>query len=98
VHTVPQLLGYFLFAGVPSVPHGHWPLVVDIAGHLDTKLAAIACYASQFPPEKAHVYPRVRAMAETVGLMAACAAGELLAGSRMPVTAEPLRMLFPPVG
>jgi hypothetical protein len=30
--------------------------------------------------------------------MAACAAGELLAGSRMPVTAEPLRMLFPPVG
>jgi bacillithiol biosynthesis deacetylase BshB1 len=98
VHTVPQLLGYFLFAGVPSVPHGHWPLVVDIAGHLETKLAAIGCYESQFPPEKAHVYPRVRAMAETVGLMAACAAGELLAGSRMPVTAEPLRMLFPPVG
>jgi LmbE family N-acetylglucosaminyl deacetylase len=90
------LLGYFLFAGVPSVPHGHWPLVVNIAGHLDTKLAAIACYQSQFPPEKAHVYPRVRAMAETVGLMAGCTAGELLAGSRMPCTAEPLRTLFPP--
>lgn len=97
VHTVPQLLGYFLFAGVPSVPHGHWPLVVDIAGHLDTKLAAIACYQSQFPAEKAHVYPRVRAMAETVGLMAGCGAGELLAGSRMPSTAEPMRTLFPPV-
>jgi hypothetical protein len=37
-------------------------------------------------------------MAETVGLMAGCAAGELLAGSRMPFTAEPLRTLFPPVG
>ena len=98
VHTVPQLLGYFLFAGVPQVPHGHWPLVVDIAGHLETKLAAIGCYQSQFPPEKAHVYQRVRAMAETVGLMAGCAAGELLAGSRMPFTAEPLRTLFPPVG
>jgi bacillithiol biosynthesis deacetylase BshB1 len=96
VHTVPQLLGYFLFAGVPQVPHGHWPLVVDIAGHLETKLAAIGCYKSQFPPEKAHVYPRVRAMAETVGLMAGCAAGELLAGSRMPFTSEPLRTLFPP--
>jgi N-acetylglucosamine malate deacetylase 1 len=70
--------------------------VVDIAGHRETKLAAIGCYRSQFPPEKAHVYPRVRALAETVGLMAGCAAGELLAGPLMPVTTEPLRTLFPP--
>ena len=96
VHTVPQLLGYFLFAGLPQVPHGHWPLVVDIAGQLEAKLEAIRCYASQFPPEKAHVYPRVRAMAETVGMMGGCAAGELLAGSRLPCTSEPLRLLFPP--
>jgi bacillithiol biosynthesis deacetylase BshB1 len=96
VHTVPQFLGYFLFAGVPSVPTGQFPLVVDIAGHLDTKLAAIACYASQFPPEKAHVYPRVRAMAETLGTMAGCGAGELFSSVRMPCTTEPLRMLCPP--
>ena len=70
--------------------------MVDIAGHLETKLAAIGCYQSQFPPEKAQVYSRVRALAETVGLMAGCAAGELLAGPRLPVKAEPLRMLFPP--
>jgi bacillithiol biosynthesis deacetylase BshB1 len=95
VHTVPQLWTYFLFAGVPGVPHGHWPLVVDIAAHLETKLAAIGCYRSQFPPEKAHVFPRVRSMAETVGMMAGCAAGELLAGSRMPLTTDPLGMLFP---
>ena len=74
---------------------GHWPLVVDIAAHLETKLAAIGCYRSQFPPEKAHVFPRVRSMAETVGMMAGCAAGELLAGSRMPLTTDPLGMLFP---
>jgi LmbE family N-acetylglucosaminyl deacetylase len=80
---------------VPSVPPGQFPLVVDIAGHLDTKLAAIACYASQFPPEKAHVFPRVRAMAETLGTMAGCTAGELLASVRMPCTTEPLRLLFP---
>ncbi len=96
VHTVPHLLTYFLFAGVPSVPHGHFPVVVDIAAHLETKLAAIGCYRSQFPPEKAHVFSRVRAMAETAGIMAGCAAGEVLAGSRMPCTTEPLRMLFPP--
>jgi len=95
VHTVPHLLGYFLFAGVPTVPTGHWPLVVDIAGHLETKLQAIGCYASQFPPEKAHVYPRVRAMAETAGVMAGCDAGEVLASSRMPCTGDPLGMLFP---
>jgi bacillithiol biosynthesis deacetylase BshB1 len=95
VHTVPHLLGYFLFAGVPAMPPGHWPLVVDIAGCLDTKLEAIGCYKSQFPPEKAHVFPRVRAMAETVGIMAGCAAGELLASSRMPCTSDPLGMLFP---
>jgi len=95
VHTVPQLLCYFLFAGVPSVPPGHWPLVVDIAGQLDAKLEAIGCYRSQFPPEKAFIYPRVRAMAETVGLMAGCAAGELLASSRMPLTTNPMQTLFP---
>jgi LmbE family N-acetylglucosaminyl deacetylase len=93
---VPQFLTYFLFAGVPSVPHGHWPLVVDIAGHLETKLAAIACYKSQFPAEKAHVFPRVRAMAETVGTMAGCAAGEVLASSRMPCTSDLLGLLCPP--
>ena len=96
VHAVPQFLTYFLFAGVPTVPHGHWPLVVDISGHLEAKLAAIACYASQFPPEKAHVFARVRAMAATAGAMAGCTAGEVLASARMPCTGEPLRMLFPP--
>jgi len=95
VHTVPQFLTYFLFAGLPQVPHGHWPLVVDIHGHLETKLEAIACYASQFPPEKAHIYPRVRSMAETVGMMAGCGAGELLAGSRLPCTTDLVGMLFP---
>ncbi len=97
VHTVPHLLTYFLFAGVPQVPNGHYPLVVDIAGHLVTKLEAIACYKSQFPPEKAHVFPRVQAIADTVGIMAGCAAGELLASTRIPLTTEPMRMLFPPV-
>jgi len=95
VHTVPQLLGYFLLPGVPSVPHGQWPLVVDIAGHLERKLEAIGCYASQFPPEKAHVFDRVRSLAETTGMMAGCAAGELLASQRVPCTTDLLGMLFP---
>ena len=95
MHTVPQLFSYFLFAGVPTVPPGQWPLVVDIAGHLETKLAAIGCYKSQFPPEKAHVFSRVRAMAETAGMMAGCGAGEMLVSNRMPCATDPLRFLFP---
>jgi LmbE family N-acetylglucosaminyl deacetylase len=63
---------------------------------MDTKLEAIACYKSQFPAEKAHVFPRVRAMAETVGTMAGCAAGEVLASSRMPCTSDLLGLLYPP--
>jgi N-acetylglucosamine malate deacetylase 1 len=95
VHTVPHFLTYFLFAGVPSVPHGHFSIVIDIAGHVETKLEAIGCYRSQFPPEKAHVFSRVRAMAETAGIMAGCAAGEVLASSRMPCASDPMRLLFP---
>ena len=98
VHTVPQFLTYFLFAGVPQVPHGHWPLAVDIAAHVDAKIEAIACYRSQFPAEKAHVFSRVRSMAETVGIMSGCAAAELLASSRLPLTTEPVRMLLPAAG
>jgi bacillithiol biosynthesis deacetylase BshB1 len=95
VHTVPNLLVYFLFAGVADLPTSHWPLVVDITGQLDRKLDAIACYQSQFPQEKAHIFPRVRSLAQTVGLMGGCEAGELLAGSRIPCTTDLARLLFP---
>jgi bacillithiol biosynthesis deacetylase BshB1 len=94
VHTVPNLLSYFLFAGIASLPHGQFPLVVDIGSHLETKLEAVRCYRSQFPPEKAQVFARVRAVAETAGLMGGCETGELLASNRMPCTADPLRLLF----
>ena len=95
VHTVPAFLTYFLMTGMPDVPPGHWPLVVGIAGQLEAKMEAIACYSSQFPPEKAHIYSRVRAIAATVGMMGGCDAGELLASTRIPCTTEPLRLLFP---
>lgn len=83
-HTVPSLMGYHLLAGVPTAPPGQWPLVVDIGGFLETKVEAIACYRSQFPPHKAHVLARVRAIAETVGVMAGCSVGELLVSPRLP--------------
>ena len=95
VHTVPNFFTYFLFAGLPQVPHGHWPLVVNISSQLECKLEAIACYKSQFPAEKAHVFPRVRAMAATVGMMGGCEAGEVLASSRIPCTGDLMGLMVP---
>jgi N-acetylglucosamine malate deacetylase 1 len=95
VHTVPNLLTYFLFAGLPQVPHGHWPLVVNISSQLECKLESIACYKSQFPPEKAHIFSRVRALAATVGMMGGCEAGEVLASSRIPCTGDLMGLMVP---
>ena len=95
VHTVPNLLTYFLFAGLPQVPHGHWPLVVNISSQLECKLEAIGCYKSQFPPEKAQVFSRVRALAATAGMMGGCEAGEVLASSRIPCTGDLMQMMVP---
>jgi LmbE family N-acetylglucosaminyl deacetylase len=95
VHTVPALLSYFLVPGLPSVSPGQWLLGVDISGHLAQKVAAIACYRSQFPPEKEHVFARVRSTAEVVGAMSGCAAGEVLASTRLPCTGNLMQMLFP---
>ena len=78
-----------------DVPHGHYPLVVDITAQLEQKMAAIRCYASQFPAEKAHVFDRVRTIAEHTGMLAGCGAGELFASVRMPCTGNLLGMLVP---
>lgn len=95
VHTVPALASYFLPTGVTDVPPGTYPLVVDITSTLEQKMAAIRCYASQFPPEKAHVFDRVRTIAEHTGLLAGCGAGELFASVRMPCTGNLLGLLVP---
>ena len=53
--------------------------MVDIGDVLEKKMAAIACYASQFPPVKA---PHLDAFAPTPvqqGTAAGFAAGEILA-------------------
>lgn len=95
VHTVPALANYFLPTGVTDVPPGYWPLVVDITDQLEQKLAAVQCYASQFPPSKAHVFERVRTIAAHTGMLAGCQAGELFASLRMPCTRDLLGMLVP---
>jgi LmbE family N-acetylglucosaminyl deacetylase len=53
-------------------------IVVDISETLDTKLAAIGCYRTQFPPEKLRYLDLFRAFAVQQGMAAGFAAGEPL--------------------
>ena len=81
-HKIAKQL-YFRLAFEPSVLQG-FPshITADITETLDTKIESIACYQTQFPPEKAHVFERVRAAAINNGLAAGFAAGEVFVSAR----------------
>ncbi|MDZ7620508.1 MAG: PIG-L family deacetylase [Patescibacteria group bacterium] len=76
VHTIQRHLEYFLAFRSLTPPAEH-PLIVDIADSLDAKLAAIACYRSQFPTPQA-VLDRFRVFAQQQGMAAGFQAGEVL--------------------
>ncbi|MEN0110653.1 MAG: PIG-L family deacetylase [Planctomycetota bacterium] len=81
-HTIPRQLYYYLqFHSLEGPPSGG-DFVVNISATLETKLASIRCYATQFPPEKQSIFPRVTAMAQACGAAAGFAAGERLASPR----------------
>jgi bacillithiol biosynthesis deacetylase BshB1 len=94
VHTIPAQLYYSLsFMSLGPLPAaGH--LVVDISDELETKLAAVRCYRTQFPPAKEHVFDRIRALSQVHGLAAGYRAGELFASPRMLGTQNLMQWLF----
>lgn len=94
VHTITTQL-YFRLAFEPLVVEGlSNQFTVDISETLDTKLAAIRCYGSQFPAEKAHVFERVRGSALVTGAACGFAAGELFVNVRPLGTKNLMRFLF----
>src|SRR5688500_3733096 len=82
VHTIITQL-YFRLAFEPQTLNG-FPshFTVDIGDTLDTKLAAIACYETQFPPAKAHVFDRVKGAALIAGAASGFKAGETFVSVR----------------
>jgi len=82
VHKITTQL-YFRLAFEPATLQG-FPshITADISETLETKLESIRCYQTQFPPEKAHVFERVRAAAVTNGLASGFAAGEVFVSAR----------------
>jgi bacillithiol biosynthesis deacetylase BshB1 len=96
VHTITAQLYYTLAFGslTPLPAAGH--VVVDIGAELETKLDAIRCYQTQFPPAKHHVFDRIRGFNQQQGMAAGFAAGELLASPRTFGTRDLMQFLFSP--
>jgi N-acetylglucosamine malate deacetylase 1 len=93
-HAIRGQLYYTLTPGRLEPPPGPGQLVVDISDTLQTKLDAIRCYASQFPPEKQHIFPRIESAARYLGQAAGYEAGELLASPRPIGTGDLMGTIF----
>jgi LmbE family N-acetylglucosaminyl deacetylase len=82
VHTVSRQLSYSLMFSAGFSGLGPRQFVYDISDYLETKMAAVKCYKTQFPPEKQAVFAKVESLAKTCGLAAGVEAGEVFTSSR----------------
>ena len=93
-HRIDAQLYYTLafYSVAPLAGAGH--LISDVTGTLEKKLAAVRCYASQFPGEKQGVFQRLDAWARHLGEIAGFDAGELLITPRTLGTRHLMGALF----
>lgn len=83
VHAVTAQL-YFRLAFEPQTLGGFSShFTIDIGETIEQKLESIRCYETQFPPEKAYVFDRVRGAAMMAGSAAGFSAGETFVSTRM---------------
>lgn len=95
VHTIASQL-YFRLAFEPVLMNpvlSHF--VADISDTLETKIAAVRCYKTQFPASKEHVFERLRGAAMSAGSAAGFSAGEVFASVRPLGTPDLIKLLFP---
>jgi LmbE family N-acetylglucosaminyl deacetylase len=81
-HTIDHQVYYRLSLEPNASVEDRHQITMDIGPTLEAKLAAIRCYKTQFPEEKAHVFTRVESLARAVGLAAGFAAGEIFSLAR----------------
>jgi len=84
VHRISAQLYFGLTFTAPQQSGGQSSFVADISETLETKLAAVACYKTQFPPEKQYIFEKIRGAAIHYGTSAGYAAGEVF------ISAKPL--------
>ena len=94
-HTISAHLNFQL--GFESVTHPEFgsSITVDISSTLEQKMAAIACYQTQFPPEKQSTLDRVRSIALSAGAAAGFTAGEVFSTTRPLGCQDLLRTVLP---
>lgn len=94
VHAISVQL-YFRLAFEPATLHNDSShFTVDIGDTLETKLAAIRCYETQFPPARAHVFDRIRGAALIAGAAAGFSAGEMFVSARPLGTQDLMKFVF----
>ena len=82
VHNIAAQL-YFRLAFEPQTLGGFLShFTVDITETLEAKIAAVRCYASQFPIAKEHVFDRIRGAALIAGSASGFHAGETFVCTR----------------
>ncbi len=95
VHTIAAQL-YFQLGFEPVHATGAGAnLIVDITDQLDQKMDSIACYQTQFPPEKNYVLERVRGIAIAAGSAAGFGSGEVFTSTRALGCQDLVRTLLP---
>jgi LmbE family N-acetylglucosaminyl deacetylase len=90
----PALWYYFLALRSLAPPQPNC-VVVDISSTLQTKFAAIACYATQFE-HRPEILQRIQALNIQQGLAAGLAAGEVLASTTPLATRDLMGLVFGP--
>jgi N-acetylglucosamine malate deacetylase 1 len=86
---------YFTLAFYTATPMmGAGQIISDVGATLEKKLAAIRCYATQFGPEKQHVFARATAWAQHLGEIAGFEAGELFTTPRTFGTSDLMSAVF----
>ncbi|MFV0444588.1 MAG: PIG-L deacetylase family protein, partial [Planctomycetaceae bacterium] len=95
VHTIRKQLWYPLGFGSLELPPSGGAFVADISDTLDTKLAAIRAYATQFPPTKDRIFHLVESQAKLLGQSAGFQAGEMLLAATTLGIRDPVAMLCP---
>jgi LmbE family N-acetylglucosaminyl deacetylase len=95
VHAISAQL-YFRLAFEPQTLAG-FPshFTVDISDTLETKVASIRCYETQFPPEKAYVFDRIRGAAMLAGAACGFQAGEVFVSARPLGTTDLMKTALP---
>jgi len=93
VHTIKQLLWYPLGFGTLRLSDAAGAMIVDISETLETKIAAIKAYQTQFPPSKDRVFRLVESQAIVLGQSTGIAAGEMLIAPK-PVVIKDLVAMF----